>query len=512
MLVRVNTAILRGIDGFPVACETDIGKGLPRISVVGLPEKSVREATERVRSAVLNQGIRFPLGRITVNFAPADVRKNGSHLDLSMAVGILAVAGEIPTDGLRKTALIGELSLDGLLRPARGVVAMILALREKGIRDIIIPEKNREEGEAFTGLSIYLARDLGGVIQHLSGRKSLPLCRRGKSREGALSRGPKGDAGEGGAAAGLIDFSEVRGHRMAKRAITVAAAGGHHILMTGSPSSGKTMLAERIPTILPPVTDAERIRIMRNYSVSGIGKLEELAGGRPIRRPPHHITLSGFLGGRDLLPGEVTLADQGLLFMDELGEFSRPVIESLRILLEKKEAELSSGGEVYRMPADFFLVAASNPCPCGYLGSGIRECSCSVSQIRRYQAKISGPVLDRIDISFPVMPMPYDELQEGISMDSRTMRDMVIAARKIQEERCRGIPARLNSELSGEEVKRFGNMTKEGEKLLASAYDSLKLNPRTLLKVRKVARTIADLNGRDECGEEEVIEALQYRQ
>ncbi|MGI6211200.1 MAG: YifB family Mg chelatase-like AAA ATPase [Anaerovoracaceae bacterium] len=507
-MITIHTAVLHGIEAKPVFCEVSLDRGLPRSTIVGLVDKTVRESRERVRAAISACGLRVPSGRLTVNFSPADMQKHGSHLDLPIAVGMLAVGGMILDAGLSGYGFAGELSLDGRLNPIEGALPICAALREQGIRRVVVPAENRKEAEMIRGLEVYPARDLRQIIDHLNLKETI---RPSRCEEGFELR--KGEGTSGKTDPGPLDFSDVRGQEMAKRALVVAAAGGHDVYLLGNPSSGKTMMAKRVPTILPEMEEQERIECTSIYSVSGLLDRENpVVTERPFRAPNHRITVSGMIGGGGSpRPGEITLAHCGVLFLDEAGEFSGNVIDSLRRPLEEKRVFFQRKDGAYRFPADFLLIAASNPCPCGYYGSPDHECSCTPYQIRQYQSRISGPVMERIDIYLDIYPVEYEKMKEPNSMSSSEMRTLVERAREMQKKRFRGGPVRLNSEMDERMTERYVRPDPESEQFLARAYHTLKLNPRTLMKTKKLARTIADLDGREEVRQSDFEEALRYR-
>ena len=501
MLSKTVTAVTIGTEGKKIIIETDISRGMPGLTIVGLADTTVKESRERIRSAVNHIGKNFPVKRITVNLSPANIWKKGSHFDLPMAIGILISSGQIEQKQVEGYGFIGELSLDGTLNPCRGILPMVMALRKEGIKKVIVPCENREEAQLVKDISIYPAAGLKEVLFHLSGNKRIEVVR---ERKETCTEGLK-DAG---------DFRDVRGQQMAKRAVTVAVAGGHGIFMMGSPSTGKTMIAERIPGIMPELSYDEIVEITELYSVAGL--LDEKTpyiSRRPFRHPFHRITPAGFLGGGTVpVPGEISLAHKGVLFLDEVGEFDRRVIEALRIPLEKKSISIVRKGETCVFPADFLLVAASNPCRCGYYGDPSGKCHCTLNEIRRYQSRISGPVLDRIDLQIHLQPVGYDTLSGENGEDSASMKRQIEKAREIQKYRYRGYAFDTNGSLDEHSLERFCRTDREGNRLLKEAYVRLNLNPRTIGKVRKAARTIADLEESETIRAEHIAEALQYRE
>ncbi|MCD6407204.1 YifB family Mg chelatase-like AAA ATPase [Candidatus Aerophobetes bacterium] len=502
MLAKVNTFSLLGIEAFPVKVEVDISSGLPSFHIVGLPDPSVREAKERVISAIKNSQFPFPSRRITVNLAPADVKKEGSLFDLPIALGILRAQDILKEEELKNYAVLGELSLDGMVRRVNGILPIVLEAKERGIKAFILPEENAKEAAVVEGVDIYPVKSLYEVFCFLTGSVKISPF--------------KCDVSQIFATANCYeeDFSEVKGQNYVKRALEVAAAGGHNVIMIGPPGAGKTMLARRIPSILPDLTLEEAIQTTKIHSVAGLlSSSQPLVTRRPFRSPHHTISEAGLIGGgRIPRPGEVSLSHNGVLFMDELSEFPRNVLESLRQPLEDGVVTISRALTSITYPARFMLVAAMNPCPCGYFGDPTRECSCTPYEIQKHLNKISGPLLDRIDIHIQVQAVRKEELLKDCDAESSSsIRERVNRARKIQLSRFKRAKIFCNAQMTTRHIKRFCPLQKEAEKLLSSALTELGLSARAYHRILKVARTIADLEGEEKICSHHVSEALQYR-
>ncbi len=496
MLARLPGAALRGLAAEAVDVEVDLSRGLPAWNMVGLPDASVREARDRVRSALLNSGFEFPLRHITVNLAPADRRKDGAHFDLPVAIGLLMASGQLRSERARGCLLIGELALDGRLNPVPGVLPLALHAREQGHEVIIAPEENAAEAALAGGIDVRAARTLLDVARHLAGETELP-------------RAEPPDAGP--AKSSAPDMADIRGQLQARRALEIAAAGGHHLLMSGPPGVGKSMLARRLPGILPPLTWEQRLEVARIYSVAGDGS-RVLTDAMPPFRSPHHscsdVALIG--GGSTPRPGEASRAHHGILFLDELTEFKRQTLEVLRQPLEDGRVVIARAADTLEFPAAFQLVAAMNPCPCGYLGHPARPCRCSPTQIRRYRQRLSGPLLDRFDLHVSVPPVEREELTRMRPGEpSAAVAGRVRRARERQEARLGA--GRVNARMSQAEIERFARPDAEGAALLDAAMRRFALSARSYHRILKVARTIADIEGANAVAAAHVAEALQYR-
>jgi len=499
MLSIIKSGGVLGVDGYIVDVEVNISKGLPQFLTVGLPDTAVKESKERVKSAITNSGFNFPLKKITVNFAPADIPKQGTIYDLPVAVGILKNT-DVINSSTEETAFIGELALDGKLRKIKGVLPIALKLKEEGFKNIILPEENEKEAALIEGINVFGFKNLKEIVNFLNKNLKKEPVKVNLEDIFKYEENP------------LLDFKEVKGQVVVKRALEIAAAGFHNVLMIGSPGSGKTMLARRFTTILPPLTFKEAIETTKIHSVAGI--LEKpVITERPFRNP--HATSSDIAligGGSYPKPGEVSLAHNGVLFLDELPEFKRTTLEVLRQPLEDKKVVISRASGKFEFPANFQLIAAANPCPCGYRNDPNKECSCSVNQIRRYLGKISGPLLDRIDIIVNVMPVRTEDLsskKEGES--SKEIRERVLKAVEIQKERFKDYPINFNSQMSSSLVDRFVNIKPEAENILKTYTNKFGLTARSYYKILKVSRTIADLDNSKSVETKHIIEALNYK-
>jgi magnesium chelatase family protein len=503
MLAQVTSAAIHGVESYLVRVEVNLSPGIPSFSVVGLAEGAVREGRERVWAAVQNSGFTIPPRKITVNLAPADVRKEGSAFDLPLAIGLLAGLDRLPGEGLQGKAFVGELGLDGLLRPVRGALAIAEACRRTGIGTLVLPRENAREAAVVGQVEVLGATHLLAVLSHLNGTQTLAPTAIDAS--GLLEKR--------GSCAG--DLSEVRGQGHVKRALEVAAAGGHNILLLGPPGSGKTMLARRLPGILPPLNLEEAMEATRVHSVAGLlPPGESLLRFRPFRAPHHTVSDAGLVGGgRIPRPGEASLAHNGVLFLDELPEYRRNVLEALRQPMEDGEVHLARAQVSLRFPSRFALVAAMNPCPCGFFGDGLDRCTCDPAQVVRYLARVSGPLLDRIDIHVPVVRVPFQDMKDdGRGGESDRIRYRVTRARELQEARFREDPTiHCNGQMGPRELRSFCRPSQEVAALLQKAMSSLALSARAYHRILKVARTIADLEGAPEVAPRHIGEAIQYR-
>lgn len=504
MVNKVTTATVIGLDAYKITVEIDVINSLPSISIVGLPDTAINEARDRVRSAIKNSNYTFPAKKVVVNLAPADIKKVGTNFDLPIAVGILTEEETIDAEKIKDYAFIGELSLDGAIRGVNGVLPIVLGLKKAGIKNVVVPDKNANEAALVEGINIFGASHLTDVVNHFV-ESPLKITKIDINEYLKIKQDEEF----------IYDFKDVKGQKKAKKALEIAAAGGHNLLMSGSPGSGKTLMAKCFASILPPLELSEALELTKIYSISGLLSSDEpLMTKRPFRSVHHTASANGIIGGgSNPKPGEITLAHRGVLFMDEIVEFPRQVLEVLRQPLEDAKVVISRTNHSITYPAKFMLLAAMNPCPCGYLGDKEKQCTCTEFQISRYLSRLSGPLLDRIDLQIEVPKLTSDELLNSAKSEesSADIRKRVINARKIQTERYKNDGILTNSELTPKLIKKYCKIDSETEKIFKTAIIKYQLSGRKYDRILKLARTIADLENSMDIKQNHLMQALQYR-
>lgn len=498
MIAIVKSAVCIGVSAHAIQIEADVGPGLPQFSIVGLPDQSVKEAKERVRSAIKNSGFSFPPDRITINLSPADIKKEGSSFDLPIAIGILIASGELAVETTRNYLFMGELALDGSAKPIKGAISAASSLKQN--YSFVLPKDNAPEACMAREAVVYGISSLSETVNFLKKEITLkPFL----EKPAARLKSPES----------CLDFSEVKGQSLAKRALEIAVAGGHNVLLIGPPGSGKSMLSQRIPSILPPLSIDEKIELTKIYSIAGLMEKPGLVEERPFRSPHHSISPAALAGGGSHpKPGEISLSHEGVLFLDEFPEFRKDVIETLRAPMEDGKILVSRAQMQVTYPSRFMLVAAMNPCPCGYLGHPQRPCRCLITHIRKYQSKISGPILDRIDLHVEVPVLPIDALSSDVSSEtSEAIRGRIIRCRKIQSERFKKETGKVNALMRAKDLRAHCELSGNSKKMMEQAVKEFGFSARAYYKILKIARTIADIGNSESISESHLAEALQYR-